>query len=71
MFNGTTLLASLLWGSIGLGYFIYGKKQGSWAPLAGGISMIATSYFAGSVVVMSIVCAALMGFVYYVLKRLD
>jgi hypothetical protein len=71
MFNGNFLFASLLWGSVGLGYFIYGKKQGSWAPLVGGVSMIAVSYFAGSVLVMSILCAALMGGVYFVLKRLD
>jgi hypothetical protein len=71
MFNSSFLFFSLIWGSVGLGYFIYGKKQGSWAPLVGGVSMMAVSYFAGSVLVMSIACAALMGGVYFVLKHLD
>ena len=35
MFNAHFLFASLIWGSIGLGYFIYGKKQGSWVPNGG------------------------------------
>jgi len=71
MFSVSFLFASLLWGSVGLGYFIYGKKQGSWAPLAGGVSMMAVSYFAGSVMVMSLLCAALMGAVYFVVRHLD
>ena len=29
-------------------YFIYGKKQGSWIPMVGGIIMIAASYLAGT-----------------------
>jgi hypothetical protein len=27
MFSASSLFASLVWGSIGVGYFIYGKKQ--------------------------------------------
>ena len=67
--NTNFLFASLVWGSIGFGYFIYGKKQSSFAAMVGGILMIAISYFAGSILVMSLICAALMGVVYFVLKR--
>ena len=69
MFNTHFLFASLVWGSIGVGYFIYGKKQRSWVPMIGGVVMIAASYFAGSAWVMSLVCAGLMVAVYMLLKR--
>ena len=39
------LFASLIWGSIGVGYFVYGKKQQSFVPMIGGIVMVAVSYF--------------------------
>jgi hypothetical protein len=71
MFSSSFLFFSLIWGSVGLGYFIYGKKQGSWPPLVGGVSMMAVSYLVGSVLVMSIVCGALIGGVHFLLKHLE
>lgn len=62
------LFASLIWGAIGAGYFIYGKKQQSFVPLIAGLLMIAASYFATSVWMMSLICAALMVLVYVLLK---
>jgi hypothetical protein len=69
IFNANFLFASLLWGSVGMGYFIYGKKQGAWVPMIGGVLMMAASYFAASVVLMSLICIVLMGLVYFLLKR--
>jgi len=69
MFNTSTLFASLLWGSIGVGYFIYGKKQSSWVPAVGGLLMVVVSYFISSALVMSLVCGALIALVYVLLKR--
>ena len=41
MFNTHFLFASLIWGSIGIGYFIYGKRQRSWVPMVrAGVLMI-------------------------------
>jgi hypothetical protein len=40
MFTAGFLFASLVWGSIGVGYFIYGKKQQSLTPMGGGILMV-------------------------------
>ena len=57
---GSFLIASLVWGSIGLGFVVYGKRQSAVVPLVGGIALIAISYFVGSVLVMSIVGAALV-----------
>jgi hypothetical protein len=69
MFNANFLFASLVWGSVGMGYFIYGKKQSSWAPMIGGVLMMAASYFVASALLMSLVCAALMAAVYFLLKQ--
>jgi len=69
MFNTSFLFASLLWGSIGLGYFIYGKKQGSWIPMVGGVCIIAASYIVSSALLMSLLCIGLMAAVYALLKR--
>jgi hypothetical protein len=69
MFSTRVLFASLIWGSVGVGYFIYGRKQSSWAPMTGGVLMIAVSYLSGSALVMSLLCLGIMGAVYFLLKR--
>ena len=69
MFSTHFLFASLIWGSVGVGYFIYGKRQNSWVPMVGGVLMIAASYFTGSALVMSLICIGLMVAMYVLLKR--
>jgi len=68
MWNANFLFASLFWGSVGLAYLIYGKKQGSWLPMVGGALMLAASYFAGSGLLMSLVCIGLIAGVYFLLR---
>ena len=41
----TTLIFSVLFGSIGVGYFIYGKKQQRLVPLLAGVGLCALPYF--------------------------
>lgn len=69
LFDANFLFASLLWGSIGVGYFIYGKKQGAMVPMVGGILMIAASYVVSSWLLMSLLSIALMVAVYLLVKR--
>jgi hypothetical protein len=69
MFNTSFLFASLIWGSVGVGYFIYGKRQESWAPMVAGVLMVAVSYFVASAVLMSLICIASMAAVYLLLKQ--
>jgi len=42
------LFWGLIFGSIGFGYFLYGKKQGSPVPLVCGIALMVYPYFVGS-----------------------
>ena len=69
MFSASFLFASLLWGSVGVGYFIYGKKQQSLSPMVGGIVMIGVSYFVGSALLMSLICILVMAAVYGLVRR--
>jgi hypothetical protein len=66
--NAHYLVASLIWGSVGLGLFIYGKKQQSMLPLFGGLLIIGVSYFIDSALYMSLAAIALLAGVYW-LKR--
>jgi hypothetical protein len=67
--NTSFLFASLLWGSVGGGYWIYGKKQREMMPMIGGVAMIAVSYFVTSWLLMTLLCGALMVAVYLLVKR--
>ena len=69
LFDTKFLFASLLWGSIGVGYFIYGKKQQEMAPMLGGLAMIAVSYFVSSALLMSLISIAIIVAVYLLIKR--
>ena len=69
LFNTSFLLASLLWGSVGVGYWIYGKKQREMIPMIGGVLMIAGSYFVSSWFLMSLLSIALMVAVYWLVKQ--
>lgn len=67
--NAEFLFASLVWGSVGVAYFIYGKKQGEWWPAMGGLLMIGISYFVASALLMSVLCLAVIAAVYWLLRR--
>ena len=69
LFDAHLLFASLVWGSVGVGYWIYGKRQTSMSSMLGGVAMIGVSYFVGSWFWMSLVCIALMVGVYLLVKR--
>lgn len=63
------LFASLIWGSVGVGYFVYGKKQEAMIPMIGGLVMVAVSYFVGSWLWMTLTCVGLMIGIYWLLKQ--
>jgi hypothetical protein len=67
--NANTLFASLLWGSIGFGYFVYGRKQGAPIPLIGGIALMAASYLVADWLWMSLISIGLMAGIWLLLRR--
>ena len=60
MDSTAVLLWGLLFGSIGFGFFIYGKKQKSVVPLITGIALCVVPYFIANVYAIVIVGVILM-----------
>ena len=68
-FTAGTLVASLIWGSIGTGFFIYGWKQQSIPPLVGGLLLIIASYFISSPLYMSLASVAAIAGIFWLKGR--
>lgn len=60
MENTSLIISAMVFGSIGLGFFIYGKKQKSLVPLSVGIALMVFPYFITDVVVLIIAGVILM-----------
>jgi hypothetical protein len=67
--TANTIIASLLWGAIGTGFLIYGKKQSAMIPLFGGIALVGVSYFVDSALSMSLISVALIAAMIFAIKR--
>ncbi len=63
------MFVSMLWGTIGMGFFVYGKKQRSAIPLFGGLALMGITYFIESTLIMSIVACGLIAGMIYLGKR--
>lgn len=63
--NSGFLLASLFWSSVGVGFTVYGRKQGELIPLLGGIALIAISFF-GTVIEMSLIGIGIIAAVFWI-----
>ena len=57
--DASLLMVSLVFGMIGMGMFMYGKKAGRPIPLAAGAGLMVVPYFITHLVVMLIVCSAI------------
>jgi hypothetical protein len=67
--NPNTLWASVVWGAIGSGFAIYGKKQGKPVPMIGGLVMIGSTYFCETALVMSLVGVGLIAGIWWATQR--
>jgi len=68
MSNSTVslLMLGLLFSSIGLAYFIYGKKQNAIVPLVCGLILMIIPYFFGSIPLLCSVCVVLIALPYFI-----
>ena len=53
------LMASMLFGMIGMGMCVYGKKAGRLVPLGVGVGLMVVPYFIPNVIAMLVVCSVL------------
>lgn len=54
------LLLSMVYSTVGLSMFMYGKKAVRFVPLIAGIALMVVPYFVDSLLWMSVVCITLM-----------
>lgn len=62
----TILLWGVVFSAIGLGYFIYGKRQRAPVPMVCGLGLMAFPYFVSNAWVLVLVGVALMAVPYFV-----
>jgi hypothetical protein len=66
MVNISSLFWGLLFGSIGLGFFVYGRKQKTVVPLVCGIGLMVFPYFLTNTILLVAVGIALIAIPYFV-----
>lgn len=66
MDSSAILVWSVLFGGIGIGYFMYGKKQGAIVPLCTGLTLFVFPYFMASVTMMLVVGVILILIPYFI-----
>lgn len=49
------LVLGVIFGSVGLGYFLYGKKQRAVVPLVSGLVLMVVPYFISNTIVLVVV----------------
>jgi hypothetical protein len=64
--NEAWLLWGLLFGSAGLGFFLYGKKQKAVVPLVCGLVLMVFPYFVTNTVLVVVIGVVLMAIPYFV-----
>lgn len=64
--SASLLLWGVLFGAVGLGYFVYGKKQHAIVPLLCGLALMVVPYFIGNVWVLVGVGVGLAAVPYFV-----
>jgi hypothetical protein len=57
--DATSLTISLLFGLVGMAFFMYGKSMGRMIPLGAGVLLMVVPYFIANVIALLIVCVAL------------
>ncbi len=66
MESSTTLLWSLFFGSFGLGYLMYGRKQKKLMAVISGVLLMAFPYFVSNPVMLVIIGITLMTMPFFV-----
>lgn len=60
------LVWGMLFGAIGLGFFIYGKRQKAPVPLVTGVALCVFPYFVSNTYLLVLIGAALVALPYFI-----
>ncbi len=63
---GSLLIWGMLFGTIGFGFFSYGKKQNALVPMLTGVGLMFVPYFVSNVYMLVLIGAALVAAPYFV-----
>lgn len=63
--SASSLFWGLVFGSVGLGFFVYGKKQGAIVPVLCGLALMIFPYFVSSTLLLIVIGVALMAIPYF------
>jgi len=66
MESSSIMVWSVLFGGIGIGFFMYGKKQKAIVPLCTGLALFVFPYFMSSVAMLLIVGVVLIAIPYFI-----
>ena len=66
MFDTSNMIWGLIFGTIGLGYFVYGKKQKAVIPFISGFGLMAIPYFVSNVYILVLSCLVLLVLPYFI-----
>lgn len=53
--NTSMLILSLIYGAIGMGYFVYGKRQQKATPFVSGIGLCICPYFSSNIIILGLI----------------
>jgi len=66
MIDVSTLMWGIIFGSIGLGFFVYGKKQKAFIPILSGIGLMVFPYFISNIYIMILSGIVLVALPYFI-----
>jgi hypothetical protein len=69
MLDGRSFLAAIVWGSIGLGVFLYGKRQKSMLALCGGGALMLLTYLVESALLMTLIGVIILAVMFHLSRR--
>lgn len=69
MFDINFLLASMVWGTVGTGCLVYGKKQAAAPALVAGLALISLSWFIRSPLLLSVLSLLCLSGMVWATKR--
>jgi hypothetical protein len=52
-------MLSVLFGALGVGFLMYGKKAGRLVPIVAGLALMVIPYFIPNTIILLVVCAGL------------
>jgi hypothetical protein len=64
--NVSTLIWGMIFGSIGLGFFLYGKKQTAIIPILSGIVLMVIPYFISNLYVLILTGITLVALPFFI-----